>query len=77
MPAFFSAGSYRKTAGLNSVKIPASHDLLGEDYAMLRMGLPPLRIEMPRKIQSMEFEDCWPRRVVIEDNDLLITTISL
>ena len=25
----------------------------------------------------MEFEDCWPRRVVVEDDDLRIPTISL
>ena len=44
---------------------------------MVRMGLPPLRIEVLKKISGVEFEDCWPRRVVIQDDDLLIPTISL
>ena len=32
---------------------------------------------MLKKISGVEFEDCWLRRVVIEDNDLRIPTISL
>ena len=52
-------------------------DLLHEDDAMVRMGQPPLRIEVLKKISGVEFEDCWPRRVIIEDDDLRIPTISL
>ena len=55
----------------------APDDLLREDDAMVRMGLPPLRIEVLKKISGVEFEDCWPRRVTIEDDDLPIPTISL
>ena len=32
---------------------------------------------MLKKISGVESEDCWPRRVVIEDSELLIPTISL
>jgi len=52
-------------------------DLLREDDAMVRMGQPPLRIEVLKKISGVEFEDCWRRRVIIEDGDLRIPTISL
>jgi hypothetical protein len=55
----------------------APDDLLHEDDGMVRMGLPPLRIEVLKKISGVEFEDCWPRRVMIEDDDLRIPTISL
>src|SRR5450755_2259258 len=55
----------------------APDDLLHDDDAMVRMGLPPLRIEVLKKISSVEFEDCWSRRVVIEDDDLRIPIISL
>ena len=41
----------------------ASSDLLHEPDAMLRMGVPPLRIEILKKISGVEFEDCWLRRV--------------
>ena len=44
---------------------------------MLRMGVPPLRIEVMRSISGVNFEDCWPRRVVIEDEELQIPMISL
>ena len=52
-------------------------DLFHGDDAMVRMGQPPLRIEVLKKISGVEFEDCWLRRVVIEDDDLRIPTISL
>jgi hypothetical protein len=55
----------------------APDDLLIEDNAMVRMGQPPLRIEVLKKISGVEFEDCWLRRVMIEDDDLRIPTISL
>jgi len=30
-----------------------------------------------KQISGVEFEDCWPRRVVIDDDDLQIAAISL
>jgi hypothetical protein len=36
-----------------------------------------LRIEVLRKISGVEFEDCRPRRVFIDDDDLRIPAISL
>ena len=55
----------------------APDDLLHEPDAMVRMGVPPLRIEVLRRISGVEFEDCWLRRVTIDDDDLLIPAISL
>src|SRR5580700_301359 len=55
----------------------APDDLLHESDAMVRMGLPPLRIEVFKKISGVEFEDCWPRRVTIDDDELRISAISL
>ena len=55
----------------------AADDLLEDPGAMLRMGVPPLRIEIIRTISGVEFEDCWPRRVFIEDEELKIPMISL
>ena len=55
----------------------APGDLLHEPDAMVRMGLPPLRIEVLKKISGVEFEDCWPRRLVIDDDGLQIAFISL
>jgi hypothetical protein len=55
----------------------APADLLHAADAMVRMGQPPLRIEVLKRISGVEFEECWPRRVIIEDDDLRIPMISL
>jgi len=68
----------RVVDAIREFAFPAAPDnLLHEPDAMVRMGLPPLRIEVLRKISGVEFEDCWPRRVIIEDDDLRIPVISL
>jgi hypothetical protein len=42
---------------------------------MLRMGVPP-PIEVMQSILGVAFEECWPRRVVVEDGES-IPVISL
>ena len=44
---------------------------------MLRMGVPPLRIEVMQSISGVTFEDCWPRRVLVEEGELAIPIRSL
>jgi uncharacterized nucleotidyltransferase DUF6036 len=45
------------------------HDMSVEDFAdastFFRMGQPPLRIEILPRIDGLEFEDMWARRVEI------------
>lgn len=55
----------------------AADDLLDESAATLRMGVPPLRIEVLKSISGVRFEECWLRRVFIEDDELTIPMISL
>ena len=55
----------------------AEENLLQEPDAMLRMGLPPLQIEVMKLISGVDFESCWARRVTVEDGDLQIPMISL
>lgn len=55
----------------------AADDLLVEPKAMLRMGVPPLRIEVIKSVSGIEFESCWERRVLIADDDISIPVISL
>lgn len=54
----------------------APADPLDASGAMLRMGVPPLPIEV-RSISGVEFEDCWLRRLLMEDGDLSIPIISI
>lgn len=55
----------------------APDDCLDAPDAMLRMGVPPLRIEVMRSITGVDFESCWSRRILMEDSDLSIPVISL
>ena len=52
-------------------------DILTDPAAMLRMGIPPLRIEVMRAISGVQFEDCWKRRVRLQDEELQIPMICL
>lgn len=45
--------------------------------AMLRMGNPPLRIEVLKALSGVDFDDCWERRVEARLDDLTIPMISL
>lgn len=54
----------------------ATTALLREPDAMLRMGVPPLRIEVLKMVSGVDFEDCWPRRVPLQAGDLTIPLIS-
>ncbi len=53
------------------------YDVLDAERAMLRMGTPPLRIEVMRAIDGVEFEDCWSRRVQLVLGDVEVSVISL
>ncbi|OYW09590.1 MAG: hypothetical protein B7X34_06445, partial [Acidobacteriia bacterium 12-62-4] len=54
----------------------ATSELLREPDAMLRMGVPPLRIKVLKKVSGIDFEDYWPRRVSLQAGDLEIPMIS-
>ena len=71
------ANQQRVLHAIRDFAFPAApDDLLSSDDAMVRMGVPPLRIVVLKKISGVDFENCWPRRVTIEDDDLRIPTIS-
>ena len=52
-------------------------DALDGDKAMLRMGVPPIRIEVMVDISGIQFEDCWPRRVELQCEESAFPMISL
>jgi hypothetical protein len=55
----------------------ATDDILDQPDAMLRLGVPPLRIEVLQSISGVQFEDCWARRVTVAYEDIAIPFISL
>lgn len=58
-----------------------SPDLTAETFQLddkiIRMGLPPMRIEIMTSIDGVVFEDCFPRRQMIELEDIEVPMISL
>jgi hypothetical protein len=57
--------------------VTAHLGVLDAPDAMLRMGHPPLRIEVLKQLSGVEFDGCWERRVEFRLDDLVIPMISL
>jgi hypothetical protein len=52
-------------------------ELFLEKGKIVRMGLPPVRIEVITGISGVSFQDCFSRRVVVQMDDLTVSMISL
>lgn len=50
---------------------------LNEPYKILRMGMPPFRLEVSTGIDGVEFEECYARRTVFHIDDIPVDLISL
>jgi predicted nucleotidyltransferase len=55
----------------------ASVELLMEPGNIVRMGFPPMRIEICNQIDGVVFAECYPRRIHTEIDGLQIPVISL
>lgn len=52
-------------------------ELFMKDDRIVRMGVPPMRIEIQTSISGVEFEACYEERVVARWDDLDVPVISL
>ncbi|HEX6182407.1 MAG TPA: hypothetical protein VFZ44_00755 [Pyrinomonadaceae bacterium] len=52
-------------------------ELFAKDKQVLRMGVPPLRIELLTSVSGVEFEDCYPARTVAILDEVEVSLISL
>lgn len=52
-------------------------ELFAKEKQVLRMGVPPLRIELLTGVSGAEFEDCYPARTVANLAGVEINLISL
>jgi hypothetical protein len=50
---------------------------LTRENQILRMGVPPLRIELLTSISGVDFEDCHARRILVDIGELSVPIISL
>jgi hypothetical protein len=68
----------RVIAALREFAFPSAEDnILAEDDAMLRFGVPPFRVEFLKKISGVSFEDAWPNRVLWDDGEIQIPVIGI
>ena len=52
-------------------------DLFAKDKQVLRMGVPPLRIELLTGVSGVEFADCYAARLVAKLGGVEVSLISL
>src|SRR5687767_10001210 len=55
----------------------ATPDLLLEPKKVIRMGEPPVRIELLTQISGVAFEECFARREIVTIEDISVNVISL
>ena len=51
--------------------------LFAKDKQVLRMGVPPLRIELLTGVSGVEFADCYPARTVASLGEVEVSLIGL
>ena len=52
-------------------------DLFLEEERVIRMGVPPMRIEILTSISGVEFDECYAERIVEEWDDVKVNILSL
>lgn len=50
---------------------------LNEPNKILRMGMPPFRLEVSTAIDGVDFDECYANRVVFNIDEIPVTLISL
>jgi predicted nucleotidyltransferase len=61
--------------GFNTPELTES--LFLQQQKIIRMGIPPMRIEVATSISGVSFEECYPKRVVANMDGVDVTLISL
>lgn len=61
--------------GFNTTEL--SESLFLQEKKIVRMGVPPIRIEVATSISGVAFEECFPRRVSATLDGVDVTLISL
>jgi hypothetical protein len=54
-----------------------SQRLFLQDHSLVRMGMPPMRIEVLATISGVSFADCYAERVTATIDDVEVNLISL
>ena len=52
-------------------------DMFREPGCIIRMGVPPIRIELLTSVSGVDFVECYNARELVEWNDVIVSVISL
>jgi predicted nucleotidyltransferase len=55
----------------------ATQEMLSEPGQIIRMGVPPLRLEILTSISGVDFDECYARRELAEVDGILVPVIRL
>jgi predicted nucleotidyltransferase len=55
----------------------AGQEMLSEPDQIIRMGVPPLRLEILTSISGVDFEECYARRELADVEGILVPVIRL
>jgi hypothetical protein len=69
--------AYRTVEALEEFGFSCTVDLLLQDNQVVRMGMPPLRIEVLTTIDGVNFSDCYATRVTANVDGVEASFISL
>jgi len=67
--------SVLKKFGFNTPQL--TPDLFMQEGQIIRMGMPPVRIEIATSISGVNFDECWSARIVDVLDDVEVNVISL
>ncbi len=54
-----------------------SADLLAAPGAILRLGVPPVRIEIQTSVSGVDFDECYRDRVQVDCDGIVVNMIDL
>ena len=52
-------------------------EIFSKENAIIRMGIPPMRLEISTGISGVEFEECYTSRIVDKINGMQVNVIDL
>ena len=58
-------------------ELKTTKQIFSEKDKVIRMGIPPVRIELITGASGVEFAECYKRREIVEIEDILVNFISL
>lgn len=64
-----------KAFGLGATNL--TPEIFLQDDKILRMGIPPIRIELFTDLAGLAFDDCYPKRLIAEIDDVRVDLIDL